>query len=159
MTLQHPIRGGEAIGTLDSMAPEESAAIMLLRLWCDGPDGQAQVWTAMSDKLGPAAGSAALKSFERLLALCLGHGRRPLQRHGVDCRCAGADECWFARLIDAAAEGDREDAMMLAVLMVRADVASCVVGFAEQVGLSLRRMNGHLPDLPPRRAELTRTLH
>ena len=52
-----------------------------------------------------------------------GHARRPLLGHAPDCPCAGADECVFARFVALAAEGAREDAVLMAALMVRADLA------------------------------------
>jgi hypothetical protein len=64
-------------------------------------------------------------------------GRRPLMLRPAGCRAAGADENAFAAMVAAAASGEREDAMLIAICMVRADVSPQIVGLAEQVGLSL----------------------
>ncbi|WP_323370621.1 hypothetical protein [Sulfitobacter sp. F26204] len=61
-------------------------------------------------------------------------------RHSVDCKCLGADESCFANFIAAAAEGEHEDAMLFATLLVRSDVASMVVSCAAEFGLALKRM-------------------
>ncbi|MFV0243496.1 MAG: hypothetical protein ACK5IB_00550 [Qingshengfaniella sp.] len=160
MTVHWPPPGAAPVGALEALPAADVAAIRFLRLWSAGAEGQRAVYVTFCDRLGEEAGQAALGCFERLLSLCIGHGRRPLSRHGLECRCAGGDECWFARLIAAAAQGEREDAMMLAMLMVRADLAPHLAGLAEQVGLCLRRMGPGGP--APRPATVSaaaQTLH
>ena len=70
------------------------------------------------------------------------YARRPLLGHAPDCPCAGADECVFARFVALAAEGAREDAVLMAALLVRADVALCLAALAEAIGLGLMRDTG-----------------
>ena len=53
--------------------------------------------------------------------------------------CAGSDECIFARFVALAAEGAREEAVLMAALIVRADVALALAALAEEVGLGLMR--------------------
>ena len=67
------------------------------------------------------------------------HSRRPLMGHAPGCPCAGADECVFARFVALAAEGAREDAVLMAALMVRADLALGLALQAERIGLRLMR--------------------
>ena len=43
-------------------------------------------------------------------------------------------------MIGAAADGAREDAMMLAALIVRPDFAPALAALSEQLGLALQRM-------------------
>ncbi|GGE59835.1 hypothetical protein GCM10011517_29270 [Actibacterium pelagium] len=62
-------------------------------------------------------------------------------RHELACQCLGADESCFANLIAEAAEGDPEDAMLIATLLVRADMAPCLAALARDVGLALKRMS------------------
>jgi len=80
----------------------------------------------------PVAGSELVRTMA-------GHSRRPLMGHAPGCPCAGADECVFARFVALAAEGAREDAVLMAALMVRADLALCLATGAESVGLRLMR--------------------
>lgn len=134
-------RGGAAVGVLDDLEPTEMAAVIYLRLWCDGAQAQQQVWNDFARTLGAGHGRTALKSLESLCRLCADHGRRPLMRHGVKCRCLGADEACFANFIAAAAEGDTEDAMLLATLLVRADIAPSLLDAARSLGLALRRLS------------------
>jgi hypothetical protein len=65
-------------------------------------------------------------------------------RHHVGCRCLGADEACLAQLIGSAAEGAREDAMMIACLLVRADAAPIVADIAQMAALHLQR-DGRAP--------------
>lgn len=62
-------------------------------------------------------------------------------RHSVQCKCLGADESCFANFIATAATGDRDDAMLIATLLVRPDVAPLITALATDFGLALVRMN------------------
>ena len=133
-------RGAAPVGHMTELGPVEAGAILYLRLWSDGPDAQSQVWNDFATALGPAHGRKALKSFEELCTLCARHGRRPLMRHNVACECVGADESCFANFIGYASEGAREDAMLIAINIVRPDMAAALVGLAEDFGLALKCM-------------------
>ncbi|ABV93788.1 conserved hypothetical protein [Dinoroseobacter shibae DFL 12 = DSM 16493] len=158
MTVQATHRGAATVGYVQDLPPLERDAVLYLRLWCDGPDAQARVWTAFAASLGPEAGRPALKALENLCMLCLRHGRRPMARHGVACKCLGADEACFANFVGYASEGSTEDALLLATTLVRPDMGYQVVGLAQEFGLALRRMVLRSQD-PPRRVPLSVTLH
>ncbi|MGY9038053.1 MAG: hypothetical protein ACKVLA_09570, partial [Rhodobacterales bacterium] len=97
-------------------------------------------------------------TFEQLCSLCARFGRRPLMRHSVTCKCLGADESCFANFISTATEGQREDAMLIATLLVRADMAPLVASLAADFGLALKRMHLSAPrDIA--RIEVAPTLH
>ncbi|MEM6635731.1 MAG: hypothetical protein AAF667_07550 [Pseudomonadota bacterium] len=133
-------RGGAPVGYLTELGPVEAGAVMYLRLWCDGPDSKRQVWSDFANALGPQEGSEALRSFECLCDLCVRHGRRPLMRHHVSCKCLGADESCFANFIGYASEGERDDALLIATTIVSPNMAPALVGLAQEFGLALRRM-------------------
>lgn len=140
MTVHAPPRGGAPVGMLAELPAVEVGAVLYLRLWCDGQDSQRRIRADFAATLGAGAGDTAWRCFEDLCSLCVRHGRRPLMRHHLGCKCLGADEACFANFIAAAGEGQREDAMLLASLIVRPDMAPCLVGLAERFGLTLRRM-------------------
>lgn len=143
---EHPKnRGGAPVSFLTELDSVEAAAVIYLRLWCDGPDAQAQVWHDFALMLGPNQGRKACKSFEDLCSLCSRHGRRPLMRHSVHCKCLGADESCFANFIATAATGDREDALMIATLLVRPDMAPLIASLAADVGFALKQMHLSAP--------------
>ncbi|MBT56551.1 MAG: hypothetical protein CMF72_24525 [Mameliella sp.] len=133
-------RGGAPVGYLSELAPVEAGAVLYLRLWCENKEARSQVWNDFAHHLGPIQGRQALGSFESLCDLCARHGRRPLMRHHVTCKCLGADESCFATFIGYASEGAREDALQMAMTLVRPDMALMLAGLAEDFGLALRRM-------------------
>jgi hypothetical protein len=134
-------RGGAPVGFITELDSIEAASIIYLRLWCDGPEAQSVVWNDFASVLGPTQGRKALQSFEELCALCAKHGRRPLMRHSVQCKCIGSDESCFANFIATATYGEREDALLIATLLVRPDVAPLIASLATNFGLALKRMH------------------
>ena len=145
MSLQARHPGGAPVARLDSLPPLERQVIDCLRLWCSGPDGERAVRWALTADGGPAHADQLARRFGELLRLAAGTARRPLLGHAIDCPCAGSDECVFARFVALAAEGDREEAALIASLIVRADVALCLTALAEEVGLGL--MRGRIPPI------------
>lgn len=140
--------GGMRVGTLAEIDDVEALSVTLLRLWCSGPGSQEEVWNAFALAFGGRQGGAALRSFEKLVALLCGHGHRPLMRQAVGSRDLGADERVFAHLIGAGATCDREQAAVMATLMVRPDVVPMVATLAQEVGVTLRRLSLRPTALP-----------
>lgn len=117
--------GGAAVGRLDDLPPLERMVVLCLRLWSAGADLR--------------GGQTACEGLDELIGTVVRHARRPLLCHAPDCPCAGADEAVLARFVALAAEGAREDAVLIATLLVRADLALGLAALAEQVGLGLTR--------------------
>jgi hypothetical protein len=158
MTKPTSHRGGAPVGYVTELGPVEAGAVLYLRLWCDGPEAQTQVINDFSTALGRQGGEQAVKSFGTLCDLCVRHGRRPLMRHHVTCKCLGADESCFANFIGYASEGEREDALLIATTIVSPNMAPTLVGLAQDFGLALRKMaikaEQHI-----KTPEISRTLH
>lgn len=133
-------RGGAPVGRLDDLEPLEAAAVVYVRLWCSGPECQERVWNDFAARFGAPDGKAHLAAFERMMKTLVAHARCPIMRHHNGCRCLGSHECALANLIGAAAEANREEAVLLASLLVRPDMATVLAAEAEQVGLALRRL-------------------
>ena len=136
----HSPRGGAPVGFLTELSPVEVAAVLYLRLWSDGDVGRSQMYADFRQALGADYGRRQQAAFCELCEMCVEHGRRPLMRHHLTCTCLGADESCFANFIASAAEGSREDAILIATLIVRPDIAFGLVDLAQQVGLAFRRM-------------------
>lgn len=163
MTIAREKRGGAPVGFITELDGIEAASVIYLRLWCNGPESQASVWNDFASSLGATQGRKILQSFEDLCNLCTQYGRRPLMRHSVNCKCLGSDESCFANFIATAATGDRDDAMLIATLLVRPDVAPLITSLATDFGLALKRMNLRAPkhmagEEPPLDSQPT-TLH
>lgn len=133
-------RGGAPVGFITELDAIEAASVIYLRLWSDGPDAQSKVRDDFFSALGHHQGGKAIQSLDQICSLCSAHGRRPLVRHSVQCKCLGADESCFANFIATATEGAREDAMLIATLLVRPDVAPLLDSCAFDFGLALKRM-------------------
>ncbi len=140
MTAPNPHRGGLPVGHLSDLDPVGAGAVLCLRLWCDGPAGRTALRTHFHGNLGPRAGRHALEALDTLCDQWIRHARRPPMRHDVTCACLGADEAIFANFVAFASEGDREDAMLIATTLVRADMAALLVTLAGEVGLALARI-------------------
>ncbi len=138
-------RGAAAVGRLDDLSPVEAGAVLCFRLWNEGAGGRADAVRDFDFVLGAGLDRAAIVTLDQLCALCANHSRRPLVSHGLKCGCLGADENCFAQMVAAASEGAREDAMMMAALMVRPDFAPALAALSEELGLALRRMTKRSP--------------
>lgn len=139
MLLEH--RGAATVGHLQDYDAITAAAVIYLRMWCDSPETQANFMSDMTGTLGVGRGRKAVQVFGDLCGMCVRHGRRPLSRHALHCKCVGADEASFGHFVATAAEGDRDDAMLFAFLLVRPDVAPIVTSLAAEFGLALKQMN------------------
>ncbi len=133
-------RGGTPVGFITELDAIEAASVIYLRLWCDGPEARRQIWTDLATCLGANKGRRILQSFKSLCSLCAEHGRRPLMRRTLQCKCLGADEACFANFVATAATGDHEDAMLIATLLVRPDVAPLITALAADFGLAVKQM-------------------
>ncbi|PJI84413.1 hypothetical protein BC777_3471 [Yoonia maricola] len=151
--------GGGTVGLLDDCDAINAASIVYLRMWCSSPDTQASMLADLTNTLGAARGDKAVETFAQICRLCTRYGRRPLARHGLGCRCIGADEASFAQLIATATEGDRDDAMLIAILMVRPDMAPILISLATTFGLALKQMNLAAPKTVKQAAAYQPTLH
>lgn len=133
------VQGGAAVGRFTDLAPLEQAVVHSLRLWSEGPDGRASLQADWAACHGEATAQTLADRFGELLDCALRHARRPLMCHTPGCPCAGGDESVFARFVALAAGGEREEAVLIATLMVRADLALCLADLAADVGRGMMR--------------------
>ncbi len=134
MAAPHPVARLSEIGELQGWC------VAALRQWSAGPDGQAAVWNALAVRAGPRAARGVLRRFETLIGLLRAHGSRPLRCRPVGCGLVGLEEASFAQFVETSATGPREDAMLRAMVILRPDLASMAVCHAQDLGLSLLRL-------------------
>ncbi len=139
MSAPSDLRGATPVGALDALPPAEAAAVRWLRLWCEGPDGWAAMRAEMDALVGVRRAAALAETFDLTCRLTLEFRRRPLMRHAAACPCLGADEAAFAHFLTLAGIGEREEAMLVAILLVRADMAPVLVDTAGRAGLAIHR--------------------
>jgi hypothetical protein len=116
----------------------QALSVLLMRDWFEGPEGRARAGDLFREALGPAPGSAILDWADFAEVLC-DRVRRPLMRHDLRCDCVGGDEAVVAQLLSLAAEGAREDAMMILSLIVPGDRLLPALHCAERAGLAVLR--------------------
>ena len=147
--MSHPSlrRGGATVGVLSELSPIEATAVRHLRQWFSSPETRLDMHDDVTSRLGPELSDIAIKTFGQLCMLCVEHGRRPLMRHGLKCDCIGADENCFANMIAAAADGQVDDTMLFASLIVRPSMARELLPLASEFGHLLRQMTTATP--PP----------
>lgn len=129
--------GAQRVGLLTDLGSLEQLAVQCLRQWDRTPATQLRLTAQLAMKLGAGRGRNTQSVLNDLMEVGARYGRRPLSRHHQLCDCLGADEAIFACLIDTAANGDQEDAALLAALIIRPDMASCFAGLAAEFGLAL----------------------
>lgn len=132
--------GGVAVGRLADLEPVEALAVVYLRHWAESSDIFDRFRNDLAASAGQCASDAAFDSFGKIATLLGQFGRRPLMRHQPDCLCLGADEACFANLIGCALRCEREDAAMIASLIVRPDMCLTLAGQARACGLALHRL-------------------
>lgn len=133
-------RGAAPVARLDDLTEEEAWTIAAIRLWSEeGGAGNAALAEAVAGRIGRERGRRVSSLFGDLMTLMADHARRPILRHRPACSCVGADEAVIANFVTASTQGPREDAMLIATLLLRPDVAPLAVSLAQMLGLELRR--------------------
>lgn len=133
-------RGGAAVALLTSMEAWEAKLVLNLRLWCDGPDGQAQVWKEYREVLPCANAHDAYRQFELLLSTLARNAHRPLVTNTVEGASDGSDACILVNLVRFALDGHLNDAALVATLIVGPSSAEHVALLAGEVGTRARRI-------------------
>lgn len=122
-----------------SLPPLQQAALEILRHALGEDSVDRTVPDRVASLLGPGRGARIAHLWAELLSLFDRFAHRPLPNRSLDDPVADSDETGFVRLVALGAEGDREDVMFMALMMVRADVSPIVASLAIQIGLSLRQ--------------------
>ena len=100
----------------------------------------------LANGLGAPRAAMATDAFAAMFNMLTRHPRNPLRHHALQSACLHPDETSFARFVANAASGDREDALWLAMLMVRADLAPQLTAVAADFALRIRQMLVQRPD-------------
>lgn len=146
MTDARSARGGATIGVLNRMEAWEANLVLNLRLWCEGPTGQAEVWNEYRRALPGAQARDECHAFESLIRALVSNAYRPLVRHDVGCACMGADEGAFLHLVRCAADGHLNDAALMASMLAGPSHADRIATLAGQVGICARQIHNRPPE-------------
>lgn len=128
MSRHEEIRTGDAIALLANADPFEVTIIQCLRAAhraaCDG---------------APAPPCRLGRDFAALHDIIMDHALGPIEIREPGAPSASPDEACLARILRAATDGDREEALMAAFTLLRPDIAFLTVPLAQELGLNLRR--------------------
>ena len=153
-------RGGVPVATYDSLPEAEQVLVSCLRLWSNGPEGRDRLTRVLCDRMGAGEAGQCRDALADMVGMIARHGLRRMVRHRPQCCCVGADEAVFAHVVMVAATGAREDAMLLASLMLEASVLLPFVEAAAVAGLYLHRATlTSTPSMLAARPEAGVTLH
>ncbi|MBR9762707.1 MAG: hypothetical protein GYB53_04040 [Rhodobacteraceae bacterium] len=155
-------RGAEPVARITALPFQEALLIGALRARAADAEARAQFSAELGDLMGPQRAAETEAALEDFFEITLRHVRRPVMRHGLTCSCVGADEAVLAHLMTISTSGEREDAMLMACLLVRPDMAPAVVSQARTLGLVLLRGASEAVRPAPAGSSappLTRTLH
>ena len=133
-------KGGAPVGLIEDLSDEEFLAVYYLRCWFEDTEGKKRIERELNINLGYDQGYKILNSLESLFQLLLRKARRTIVRHNIDCFCVGADESCFSQLITRAANKEREDAMLIAMLLADKHFASKITDLAEEFGLGIKTL-------------------
>ncbi|HKL54505.1 MAG TPA: hypothetical protein VJ893_00120 [Roseovarius sp.] len=125
------------VAQMDDMTGLPGLVIACLRHWNSG--GAAAALGLLRGHMSEAAACAAFEALQDVTAVLGPHIRRPLRCHAPQCHCVGLDEAAFARFVEEAALGEREEALMLASLLVEARGIMPLADAASRLGLALHR--------------------
>lgn len=140
MSAMQPPRGAAPVGYLSELCAVEAGVVRCLRSWSATRRDKDDMRRDLVSRLGQDRAEEALRLLDQICTLLARYGRRSLMRHQPGCKCLGGDESCFANFVMSASEGDTEDALLMATLLVRADVAPMAVSMASEFGLILKRL-------------------
>lgn len=92
------------------------------------------------DALGPQRGQRVITLWTEFLEIYRCHQLNTAEPHTIYDACLGIDEASFATFLSTAADGEREEALLLALSLVRPDAVLILTNFATQIGLSLKQI-------------------
>jgi len=126
--------GAFPVSAMDRLPAGEAMAVRCLRAWSEGPVAMESL---LVPALGPRGARSCAQAFGEVMGMVQRHGRRALMRYGANCRCVGSDEAILAHFVMVAATGEREDAMLIASLLVEGPLLMPLSEAARMAGLYL----------------------
>lgn len=118
----------------------EALSISLLRLWADGQAGRARMTAEIYETIGPQRGHRIVTLWAEFIEIYGLYQQDPSAPHAIYEDYLSIDEAYFAQFLAIAAEGDREEALLLAMSRVRPDAVLVLTNLATQIGLSLKQI-------------------
>ena len=134
------IKGGSPVAVVSDLTKEEFLAVYYFRCWYEGIEALQVVENEFFSRLGDELGFKTMSALEALCETLYRKGRRKLVRHDLNCKCVGADENCFAQLVTLSTLKEKEDAMLISVLLSDSSIAPAIVGLAEDFGMGINAL-------------------
>lgn len=134
------------VDQMDQMDGLNRLTVAALRAWNAG--GALRAHALFCDRMAEPMALAAFEALQDLTEVLGPHIRRPLRCHAPHCARVGLDEAAFARFVQEAALGEREDALLLASILVQARAILPLTDIAARLGLCLHRATLTAPRIP-----------
>lgn len=128
------LAGQITIGRLSDLSEVGQLAVLALRGLDHAPGAIPRDLVAA---IGPLSANKAMARCDDLAQLISQYSTRPLVRNDLHKQQTSGDEAVFAEICTLALSGQREDMLILAMTLCRADVAPCVLPLAEALALTL----------------------
>ncbi|EAQ23152.1 MULTISPECIES: hypothetical protein [unclassified Roseovarius] len=131
------LTGEMPVAQISEMHHLNRLVVASLRAWNAG--GALRAHALLCERMAEPMALAAFEALHDLTEALGATLRRPLRCHTPQCGCVGMDEAAFARFVEEAALGDREDALMMASVLVTARGILPLTEAAARFGLCLHR--------------------
>ncbi|WP_297772197.1 hypothetical protein [uncultured Roseovarius sp.] len=131
------LSGQMPVGHMAEMDGISAMAVACLRAWNQG--GAMRAHAMLCERMTEPMATASFEALHDVTEVLGSNVRRPLRCHAPQCDCVGLDEAAFARFVEEAALGEREDALMLASLLVAPRGILPLADAAGRLGLALHR--------------------
>ena len=125
------IKGGSPVAVLSDLSWEEHLVIYYFRCCFDGSEALLEVHEEFRFYLGIEIANKTIRALQFLFSKLQNNGRRRLVRHDLNCKCVGADENCFAQLVTRSTYTDKNDAILIGILLTDANLAPELVYAAE----------------------------
>ncbi|WP_417726092.1 hypothetical protein [Roseovarius sp.] len=131
------LTGQMSVDQMSEMHGLARLVVAALRAWNAG--GAIRAHALLCERMAEPMALTAFEALQDVTEVLGATLRRPLRCHAPHCPCVGMDEAAFARFVEEAALGEREDALMMASVLVNARGILALTEAAARFGLSLQR--------------------
>ena len=125
------IKGGSPVAIMSDLSWEEHLVIYYFRCCFVGSEALSEIHDEFSFYLGTETANKTIGALQFLFTKLQNNGRRRLVSHDLNCKCVGADENCFAQLVTRSTNRDKNDAILIGILLTDADLAPELVYAAE----------------------------
>ena len=125
------INGGSPVAIMSDLSWEEHLVIYYFRCCFVGSEALLEVHEEFRFYLGTEMANKTIGALQFLFSKLQNGGRRRLVSHDLNCKCVGVDENCFAQLVTRSAYADKNDAILIGILLTNADLAPELVYAAE----------------------------